>query len=253
VNDDVTVAIAHFADIRIDVLMILDSGSLAWTLSAYSLQFGDDFRTPAGTGTDITGDGAPNMVVSAYSGGAHCCSTYHVFALPPEVKQLAAVETHDSSGRFVAYDAQTALVIETGDNTFAYWNIYFAALPDPTILLAWNGDAYEPATDLMATPVPSAEGLKQKADAVAASDQWTADQMDPDLWREMLDLIYTGHNELAWEFFENGWPHGREGKEDFRTNFRCQLAQSPYWQAISVMNSLGPNDVPGDCSSNTGY
>jgi hypothetical protein len=140
----------------------------------------------------------------------------------------------------------------TGDNTFAYWNTYYAASPAPEVMLAWNGETYAPDTDLMAAAAPSDTDLKEQAATIAASDQWTEADMDPDLWRQMLDLIYSGHADLAWTFLDDGWPVDRAGKDTFKTNFRCQLAQIPYWNAIAAMNHISPDDVPADCSGNTG-
>jgi len=33
------------------------------------------------TGRDINGDGQPDAVLVSYSGGAHCCWTYHLISL----------------------------------------------------------------------------------------------------------------------------------------------------------------------------
>ena len=38
--------------------------------------------------TDVTGDGRPDLVVSTYSGGQRCCTTFHVIALGPPVRTL---------------------------------------------------------------------------------------------------------------------------------------------------------------------
>ena len=252
VNDDITVGIAHFPDQRTDVLMVIDDFNLVWAQSGYILETGDTYNTPVKTGTDITGDGVPNMIVMSYSGGAHCCSTYYLYAFEPYFRQLAEIDTQDSGARFEAHTGLAGLAMITGDNTFAYWNAYYAASPSPEVILAWNGETYATAADLMTAPAPSADALQQKAAGIVASDRWTATDMDPDLWREMFDLIYSGHADLAWAFLDDGWPADRVGKDDFKTNFRCQLAQSPYWGTIATMNQSDPDDVHQDCSGNTG-
>jgi len=33
------------------------------------------------TGKDVNGDGEPDAVLVSYSGGAHCCWTYHIISL----------------------------------------------------------------------------------------------------------------------------------------------------------------------------
>ena len=52
----------------------------------------------------------------------------------------------------------------------------------------------------------------------------------------MLELIYTGHARLAWDFAERAGPPARPGKEAFLTEFRAPLAQSPYWPEVRAWN-----------------
>jgi hypothetical protein len=44
----------------------------------------------------------------------------------------------------------------------------------------------------------------------------------------MLDLIYTGNEQTAWQYFEMVWPPKRQGKELFLKDFKAQLAESYY-------------------------
>lgn len=244
VDDTTTVAIAHMREASTDVLMVIRDYELVWSQSGYMLAFGAPPGQEIAPGTDITGSGIAELLVSEFTGGAHCCTTYHILALEPFVRVLATIDTQDAGARFEDLDGRPGLEAITADTTFAYWNTYYAASPKPQVVLAWNGSAYVATPALMAAPAPSAGDLKAEAAAVAASDQWTADQMDPDLWRTMLDLIYTGHADLAWSFLDDGWPQGRDGKDAFRTALLCQLATSPYWDAVSQMNGL---DAPTGC------
>ena len=51
--------------------------------------------------TDVTGDGRPELVVSTYSGGQRCCTTFHVLALGPPVRTILRWEA--------GYEAQLEL------------------------------------------------------------------------------------------------------------------------------------------------
>jgi hypothetical protein len=53
-----------------------------------------------------------------------------------------------------------------------------------------------------------------------------------DFWGDMLDLIYTGHEDLAWQFLDLVWSPQKQGKERFIRDFKNQLLQSQYWQMI---------------------
>lgn len=62
-------------------LQILRSGVVVYSLASTDFKIGSNFEGGAGipVGTDITGVGKPNAIVTEWSGGAHCCFTLHVF------------------------------------------------------------------------------------------------------------------------------------------------------------------------------
>ena len=244
IDEHTTVAIATVTETHTDILAVIVDGDLVWTQAGFILQFGAPPGQDIVPGTDITGSGVPELLVSEYSGGAHCCTTYHLFAFEPFFRRLAVIPTLDAGARFENLDGRPGMEMVTADMTFAYWNTYYAASPKPRVVLAWNGSDYVVAPDLMAAAAPDAADLAAQAQAVAASDQWTDDAMDPDLWRTMLDLIYGGHADLAWGFLDAAWPAGRDGKDAFRTDLLCQLATSPWWDTIAAMDGL---ETPDGC------
>jgi hypothetical protein len=71
------------------------------------------------TGQDINGDGAPELVLEAFSGGAHCCWTYYILTLTPtpEVVELPA-----ESGAKFEPARQGGFVIHTWDESFDYFD-----------------------------------------------------------------------------------------------------------------------------------
>jgi hypothetical protein len=52
----------------------------------------------------------------------------------------------------------------------------------------------------------------------------------------MLDLIYSGHADLAWPFFEQAWPAEIPGKERSLTGFLSLLSAGPYWPDVQRLN-----------------
>src|SRR5260370_31812011 len=46
------------------------------------------------SGTDINGDGKPELIVQGYSGGAHCCYTYRIISLSGGVPLVCEIHHH---------------------------------------------------------------------------------------------------------------------------------------------------------------
>jgi hypothetical protein len=99
------------------------------------------------------------------------------------------------------------------------------------------------ASDLMRTPtvdmtVLAAKIQKIREETKHASGSWPNANIPPQLWGTMLDLIYTGHRILAWQFLEMAWPQKVAGKDDaFMDDFMKQLRMSPFWSPIAQLGT----------------
>lgn len=180
-------------------------------------------------GKDITGAGVPDLVVSEYTGGAHCCFLAHVFELGKEFRKVATLDARDGDlSHFEDVDKDGALEFVTNDFTFAYWRTSFADSPAPRVVLKFRGGAYHVATELMRQAAPAPEELERRSREVRDAGQWQTKRVPPALWGTLLDLIYTGHPDLAWIFLNASWGRSVQEKEEFRREFLAQLAKSPY-------------------------
>ena len=198
-------------------------------------------------GNDITGNGQPDLVVSEWSGYANCCLTIHIFELAPTFRKLGSVDAQfgDTGPHFIADKSSKtkALDIKIHDWTFANWNTDFADSPAPTVFLRYGDGGYRVAPDLMRAQVLAPPGLEARADEVrnyapsADGGIWPKTDVSPQLWTTMLDLIYSGRAGAAWKFLNTAWPANLQGKDAFASDFRAQLAKSPYAAAVSAMNS----------------
>jgi len=190
-------------------------------------------------GTDITGDGQPNLVVSEWTGGAHCCCQFYVFEIGEAFRFLGVIDAgHGDGSDFADLDGDANLEFVGCDWTFAYWYTSFADSPAPTIILRYSDGRYRFAMDLMRKPAPSAEALERGA-AVIRRDkkEWERFDRPPSyLWGTILDLIYEGNENSAWQFFDLAWPKDVGGKKKFAREFRAQLKRSPYWPEVRQLN-----------------
>ena len=196
---------------------------------------------------DKTGNGIPDVMINYYSGGAHCCAEHFFIDLGEWVNLADAIGTAHVGMNAKSKNPKGGLFYETADNVFAYWGGSFAGSPFPTVILEFKNGKLRPNFDQMIKPAPSLAVLKRKAqlvrqklslepykgidnpDTVIYKEEFLG---EPDFWGEMLDLIYTGHEDLAWQYLDLVWSPQKQGKAIFREDFKNQLNESHYWKMI---------------------
>jgi len=193
---------------------------------------------------DKTGDGVPDVMIDYFSGGAHCCFSTYFINLGPIPEIVEVIHTEHAGLAVSGTNPKGGLRFKTSENTFAYWNIFFAGSPMPSVFLEFSNGKLTPNFDLLRKAPPSLSTLKAKARAARLKindNQYSEVGMDfvEAFWGEMLDLIYTGNEDLAWQYFDLVWPSGKTGKERFLTDFKKQLAESYYGtKGINTSNSF---------------
>jgi hypothetical protein len=201
-------------------------------------------------GTDVTGRGEPDMIVSLYTGGAHCCWIHYVFELGPQFKLLATLDDEDDDLAHFERAADGRYYYITADWTFAYWPTCFACSPSALVTLRWTDDArgggFHLAMDKMQTPAPTtAEWNKELGAAqkvVAAGD---ADSIGTTMWQTVLNLIYGGQSDLAWKFVDALGPKAQQSPFPALGDFCSLLKTSPYWPDLQPTLK----DTPPACAN----
>ena len=193
---------------------------------------------PEGAVRDLTGDGVPEVVVSSWSGGAHCCFSYLVVELGETPRLLAAVDAADSEVEVRDADGDGVPELWLHDFAFAYWNTSFAGSPAPRVALAWDGEAFSPSERHMRLPPLAPDTLAALAETVRADPAWARQTFPPEAyWGTLLDLLYAGRGAEATTFAEAAWPGDALGRTVFLAWFRDQLWRSPYASAVVEMNA----------------
>jgi hypothetical protein len=87
-------------------LQVIHDGKIIFTRTGDSWGWGGytlgqpaikEEKVPAiANGTDITGRGHPDMIVSFHEGGQQCCTYHYVFELEPDFKLLATLNAEDT-------------------------------------------------------------------------------------------------------------------------------------------------------------
>lgn len=200
-------------------------------------------------GTDINGDGIPDVIVSYFSGGAHCCFEYTVFSLGRELKSLGVLNGEHSEFDFKDLDNDGKYEAIGRDWAFAYWGSSFAGSPAPKVILRWKNGRYRLADDLMRKKYNRDDILRMAKDfsdeILPVSEDDKSLRVDPKVWAAMLELIYTGNGNLAWEFIDRAWPAQEDDslgkrwnlyKKQFLAEFKTELRKSIYWSDLKIFN-----------------
>jgi hypothetical protein len=193
---------------------------------------------PAGAIRDLTGDGVPEVVVSSYSGGMHCCTTHWIVTLAADgPRPVARLDAADGQAEIADLDRDGTPEIVVADWSFAYWNTSFAESPAPRVVLRWDGARFAPTWRGLRWPPIDIAALDTQTASVRADAAWAERQFPPAAyWATLLDLLYAGHGGEAARFAEDAWDGDAVGRRVFLRWLGDMLYQSPYGSAVADLN-----------------
>jgi hypothetical protein len=167
------------------------------------------------SGTDINGDGKPELIVQGYSGAAHCCYTYRIVGLTDglplihEIRnQVPVIFKHRDDG---------GVELQTGEGVFDYFLVPHANSVIPQLFMRLDGDNlvdlsaehladYDREIEKARGELTSEEREKLKSSTYSQGmlfDQLPAVQK---VLTIVLNYLYSGRQEDAWHALEEMWP-----------------------------------------------
>jgi hypothetical protein len=192
-------------------------------------------------GTDITGDGQPNLLVFHWCGNAYGTGDRYVFSIGEEFKLIQILPYGD----FEDVNNDGVLEFIAFDNTFSFWHASHAGSPYPKLIYEYKKDNYQLSPALMYKPLPSAQEEEKAIIQIKKyiiecevrgwkNNIWYYEgtYLPSTVWSYMLDLLYSGHPLEARQFLDKVWPKNKPGKELFLFNFKEKLNESRYWKKI---------------------
>ncbi len=202
-----------------------------------------------GTTRDLNGDGLPDVVVESYSGGAHCCTSVHVFDPANGFHHLFSFTLGNTGFVFIDPDGDGHWELLVRDNIFSYWAAAFVYTPFPDAVLGYRDETLEVATDIMQRPLDALLAESRCGDApctvarvadvlrdeITSAEGWNVYE-DRGFLGFILKYMYAGHAGTAWQVLDRAWPLDEASKVAFRTSLLRQLLKSPYWGALVEMN-----------------
>jgi hypothetical protein len=186
------------------------------------------------TGRDINRDGSPDLVVSTWSGGAHCCYTTTVYSVGRDVRKVLAVETGNCGpGTFEDLDGNGVLEFSTCDDQWADAYCDFASAPMPTVVFAYDTASreYKVATPRFAAALQRLidSEVAETLTAVAGDSGQDSGAEKCRVLRPALDLMYTGRLNEAVALIRKIYRGG--DLEAFVQHVTTETRSSPLWKA----------------------
>ena len=134
---------------------ILKAGKPVWQSNPKETDPGSKW-TVHSVGRDLDGDGQPDMHISSFSGGAHCCTTHQVLKLKPQVRRSAAYSAGNvGGGEFLDIAGRKAPVMISADDSSAFAFAPFANSYFPVMILEVGPKGrMQFARDLMQSKLP---------------------------------------------------------------------------------------------------
>ena len=86
---------------------------------------------------DLNGDGTPELLLSLYTGGAHCCSVTQVFDFAGGTPHKSEIDTGDSGAQLVTIGS--AVLFKSADPSFDYVFTDYADSGAPITLWRYSG------------------------------------------------------------------------------------------------------------------
>ena len=197
---------------------------------------------------DKTGDGVPDVLLHYFSGASHGGRSSFIFNLGETVIQVESIPGNDSivaTGK----DPKGGLLFSVSDTSYEYWQIEleFRGSVYPEVILHFVNGKLRPDFGRMKKNPPNLAILKNRAriaKSLLSSNPYLGEDVegselykenanfDTVFWSEMLDLLYSGNDQLAWQYLDLVWPPEKRGRDIFLIDFRKKLSESPFWRMI---------------------
>jgi hypothetical protein len=182
------------------------------------------------SGKDLTGNGIPDIVLTSWSGGAHCCNSLTILEMTESgARKVITVDGGSYGFIFKDLDSDGRQEIEFWDWPIDYLFNSFAHSAQGRVVLKSVGDGYRVAKSLMyrkRADEPTLAAAKVTIQKVFSTKQ---PGVPYELLKLMMDLSYSGYRELALKMADDTWPRDLSGLAKFKLDFNRALAASPYW------------------------
>ena len=191
------------------------------------------------TGIDITGEGNPDVIIHVYTGGMHCCHIEYVYDLGQTARMVFKLATSDCPGYFIDLDNDGVYEYETCDPNFQNvpltltgFSCPYASAPHPISIFKYSPEyGYQSANlqfvHLYAESIESHTKLLDEYLQNPSSAKSSTYSIC-DVSKLVLDYLYSGQTEKAWETLYQIYPS--EMAEQYKAKIMAGLENNIFYE-----------------------
>ncbi|OFV95528.1 MAG: hypothetical protein A3F68_07760 [Acidobacteria bacterium RIFCSPLOWO2_12_FULL_54_10] len=163
------------------------------------------------SGNDINGDGQPEAVIEAFSGGAHCCWTYYFVSLGQNPGLITKLENNHLV-TFEDLNVDGVMEFLVRDGSFDYFHSSFVDSPSALLILRLDGkEFHDVGSEFRKIYDESISKSLEKLEAMSRpliQEKFSLVD-DSEARRKVTELtleyLYSGRPEQAWKAFNEYW------------------------------------------------
>lgn len=183
--------------------------------------------------------GLPELVLSAYSGGAHCCTTVLMYTQDNgKLENIGVLEAGNYPPGFYDLNGDGTKEVLLNSDSLAYYDWAFAVSPSLRTVIGWDGTRLAGQTRRYAY-VPTQEAQRNLKAMQNPQVEW--DTLKANLGGYYGNMLLAGQGAAADKFLKSQFFVGRAKLESWFNTHRAGLVNAAYAQPET---RLTLNDSP---------
>jgi len=180
-----------------------NSGAVLYEVNDFAVGLHD------ATGKDINGDGKPDVVIEASTGGARCCLQYAIVSLDPplvlaRLHNAYPIDFKEMGGR---------ILLSTQDGVFDFFQGFYEPSPRADVFLRFNGNKLENVSSEFPDEYDRQIAKARQRLTKPELDQFRTTGPSPPraevhaaVLTIVVEYLYSGREPQAWQAFTEMWP-----------------------------------------------